>query len=184
MLETDLDIIIKGPTTFVAARYSGTLDNCLWVGLIAASPGHPVIARSIENIIHSLLLGTHADRVALERDLMGNCENPYVADLWKFRSPSADNVFKDCSLGIAYNQILGKTSKSPTSHIGFTAEKGGTSRILLIADNDAGATRLTDLSMNLLVASIQDSSILAMSVQDRSIQKSWAQRKSLQETVA
>jgi hypothetical protein len=182
MLETNLDIIIKSPTTFVAVRSPGLLDNCLWVGFIASTPGHPVIALAIENIIRSLLLGTHTNGVALERDLMGKCANPYVADVWKFRSSNADYVFKDCSLGLSYNQIIGSTNTSPTSPIHLTVEQGGTNRILIKADDDAGATRITDLSMNLLVATTAVG-LSEASLHDRGVKTIRDQRRSRQETV-
>lgn len=183
MLETNLDVIIKSPTTFVAARSSGPLDNCLWVGFLAAAPGHPVIARSIENSIRSLLLGTHTNRVALERDLMGKSANAaHVVDLWKLRSPDADYVFKDCSLGLAYNQILGSSETSPTSTIRLTVDQAGTNRILVMSDDDAGATRLTDLGMNLLVASVAVG-LSDTSLHDRVIKATRDQRQNRQETV-
>jgi hypothetical protein len=182
MLETNLDVIIQSPTTFVTARSPGLLDNCLWVGFIAAAPGHPVIARSIENIIRSLLLGTHTNSMALERDLMGKCANPHVVDVWKFRSPNADYVFKDCSLGLSYNQIFGTSNMSPTSPIRLTVDQGETNRILVMAHDDAGATRLTDLGLNLLVATaavvLSDASL-----RDRGVKTTIDRRQNRQETV-
>lgn len=179
MLETNLDIVLGWPTTFVASRSPGLLDNCLWVGFIAAAPGHPVIARSIENIIRSLLLGMHTNSVALERDLMGNCANPYVAEIWKFRSQKADYLFKDCSLGLAYNQILG--SPSVTSTIKPTTVDGGFQKILLMVHDDAGATRLTDLSANLLVASCNTGGASDISVQQRSMKYIQSRKRGRQE---
>lgn len=129
LLETNLDALIDGESTsnFMAARKPGLVDCCLWTGFVAAAPGHRVIGTAIENVVRAVLLRTAEDAGALERDLMGRSKAPYTTDVWKLRAHSMGDedgndagefVFKDCALGLAWNQVWAKENLLESIHVG------------------------------------------------------------------
>ena len=207
MLETNLDALIDADTSFFAAKSTGIVDSCLWTGLVGAEPGHPVIGRAIENILRALLLRTTEDSVAFERDFMGRSQSPDNTELWKLRAKNdlSEFVFKDCALGVAWNQVLETENPLATIEIGTHMVTGDDRKgnILLVryvsiqtdgcdmnslffiilphhmthsfngcslqmSHQDAGATRITDVERNLLVASTDLSGVTGSTIQQRS----------------
>ena len=107
MLETNLDALIELSTSFLAARKLGLLENCLWNGFVAAEPGHPILARAIENVLRSILLGV-SDSSSLQRLVLSKSRFPYETEIWKLRAVDDpyDYIFGHCGLGVALNQAL------------------------------------------------------------------------------
>lgn len=146
MLETKLDALIQPNTSmFIPRTDDELLENCFWNGILGAEPGHPILARAIENAIRVVLLGTNDDDDANEG------RNPSVeryilessgtardeTEIWKLRAvaaPPEDYVFGGCALGVAANQVLKRRTPVEDFAVGMQpkAMKGGDLLILLV----------------------------------------------------
>jgi len=168
LLEANLDFIWNMGLSFVAsAKYPPAYSGCwlLYSGFVAARPRHPVLALAI-----ALLLETSRWR-------NDNMSDVGIAMLWDSTySQCSDHdeilEFGWCGeyqtrQGSIDEFILGKAFRETYSGASLIQEKGefalfGThsvssseerNLILLMSEGDTGATRLTDVSHNRLVAS-------------------------------
>jgi len=104
MLETNLDLAIGPDIGFMVPQDEpGTPVNrrmCLWNGFIAAAPGHPFLAKTIETVVNNI----RNRFTGVDTDAMF-CPNPEMSMLHAF-----DTLFTagPCILGAMVNKVLGR----------------------------------------------------------------------------
>ncbi|VEU34894.1 unnamed protein product [Pseudo-nitzschia multistriata] len=104
MLETNLDLAIGPDIGFMIPHDEpGTPVNrrmCLWNGFIAAAPGHPFLAKTIETVVNNI----RNRFTGVDTDAMF-CPNPEMSMLHSF-----DTLFTagPCILGAMVNKVLGR----------------------------------------------------------------------------
>uniref|UniRef100_A0A7S4AJP2 Alpha 1,4-glycosyltransferase domain-containing protein n=1 Tax=Pseudo-nitzschia australis TaxID=44445 RepID=A0A7S4AJP2_9STRA len=104
MLETNLDLAIGPDIGFMVPQDEpGTPVNrrmCLWNGFIAAAPGHPFLAKTIETVVNNI----RNRFTSVDTDSMF-CPNPELSMLHSF-----DTLFTagPCILGAMVNKVLGR----------------------------------------------------------------------------
>lgn len=152
MLETNLDALIEPTTSFMVPRDPGLLShNCLWNGLLAAEPGHPLLAKTIERVIRIVLTGSQDDeggatheRFLLHDDSSRSTGGPKheSVDIWKLRTGEAiadQYIYSGCALGVAVNNLLA-ADNSPVKDFDVLGKQplgisdGGDLRILMVRD--------------------------------------------------
>jgi Glycosyltransferase sugar-binding region containing DXD motif len=164
-LEADLDNFITEELSFFIPRdvpldYWPNSNYCLWNGLMGSSPGHPIVAKAIEDIL-STIQNRH-DYNDIERNL---CSYDINAHIWKLRSLPILILTGPCALGMSVNSALGKHDLLSGHVLGWlkTANVSadhqppnyywGDAFTLLVDRYDLGELRFTDVYRNLLIAS-------------------------------
>ena len=163
LLETNLDSLIPPTLSYLVARddgIAGAHDQayCLWNGLLAAAPGHPVMARAIERVVN--LVSSRADVFDMEREM---CQvSGKSAEAWKARLCPLLSLSGPCALGVATNIVLGSSSLLARFDLGWlpfntTGEEFppqyGEGLILKADKSDMEANRISDVDRNVMVAS-------------------------------
>jgi len=163
LLETNLDTFITPTLSFLTARDDGIATAhdqpfCLWNGIIAAAPGHPVIAKAVERLINLVLM--RADLFDMEREM---CRaSGKLAEAWKIRLVPILLVSGPCALGAATNQVIGRNSHLerlelgwiPFNTSGVLFPRAFSEGLLLKNDKfDFEAHRFTDIDRNIMFAS-------------------------------
>ena len=163
LLETNLDSLIPPTLSYLVARddgIAGVHDQayCLWNGLLAAAPGHPVMARAIERVVN--LVSSRADVFDMEREM---CQvSGKSAEAWKARLCPLLSLSGPCALGVATNIVLGSSSLLARFDLGWlpfntTGEEFppqyGEGLILKADKSDMEANRISDVDRNVMVAS-------------------------------
>jgi hypothetical protein len=104
MLESNLDQVIPPNVGFVTAQDEPGQDighrSCLWNGFLASAPGHPFLARTIENVVNNI----RNRFTSVDYDDM-LCPNPVLSV-----SHTVDTLFTcgPCILGASINDVLGR----------------------------------------------------------------------------
>ena len=124
LLETNLDHFIRPGLTFlvprdVVAEYAEEAF-CLWNGLIGAVPGHPIIVRAVERLVNLIL--ERADIQDMERQI---CRKDKDTEVWKIHGHPVLFLSGPCGLGIAMNEVLGRSSLR-SIQTGWTSLVGST----------------------------------------------------------
>ncbi len=123
--------------------------SCLWNGMIAASPGHPFIAKAIEIIVNQIrnrFTGVDIDNMLCPRVAL---DHSHAWDLLFVTGP--------CAIGAAINTVLGRHMQANLAP-GILNTDGATvnipGRSILLSQNkeDMGWHRFTWLDKNLVVA--------------------------------
>jgi hypothetical protein len=151
LLESNLDKAIPPDVAFmVPIDEPGTPVNkrmCLWNGFIAASPGHPYLAKAIETVVNQVR--NRFTSVDVDATF---CPEPELSILHAF-----DTLFTagPCLLGASINRILNRHPQT-----GFVAGEVNSSHrsdvpgrtVILHQDKwDMGAHRFTHLDQNMVV---------------------------------
>jgi len=96
-MDIKLDALIEPNTSFIAPRSDDDLlYNCLTNIFIAAEPGHPILARAIENVLRLLFLGSEAhESESVERFVLESSGNSaiYMTEVWKLRAVESQEVY-------------------------------------------------------------------------------------------
>lgn len=163
LLETNLDSLIPPTLSYLAVRDDGIASGhdqayCLWNGLIAAAPGHPVMARAIERVVN--LVSSRADVFDMEREM---CQiSGKSAEAWKARLCPILTLTGPCALGAATNIALGSSGLLARFDLGWLPfnTRGsefplqyGEGLILKTDKSDMEAHRISDVDRNIMVAS-------------------------------
>jgi hypothetical protein len=129
ILETSLDTLIEPNTSFIAARMDGLTHNCLSNAFFGGEPGHPILARAIENALRSIYMG-----VIDERFVLAHTRSPETVEVWKLRAVGdvEEYAFGGCALGVAVNQVLESQSSVQDLELGRQPFAGGLVNILLV----------------------------------------------------
>lgn len=159
MLETDLDNFIVAGMSFFAPRdvpceYAGEAF-CLWNGIIGSTPGNPIIVRVVERLVN--LIQDRADLYDMEREV---CLHEGVdLSLWKIRAQPLLFLSGPCSIGLAMNEALGRSSLEHLP-IGYVAAANreesndfGDAYVLVGDKYDLGQFRISDSDRNIIFAS-------------------------------
>jgi len=122
---------------------------CLWNGFIAASPGHPVLAKAIETVVNQV----RNRFTSIDVDATF-CPNPELSVLHAY-----DTLFTagPCLLGATLNRVLGRkaqTSFVPGEMAVPTDPYQIPGKIVILKQNkwDMGAHRFTLVEENLVVS--------------------------------
>lgn len=155
MLESNLDVAIPPEVGFmVPIDEPGMNVNhrmCLWNGLIAAAPGHPVLAKAIETVVNQVR--NRFTSVDVDATF---CPNPELSVLHAF-----DTLFSagPCLLGASLNRYLGRNSQQSFEDgklVGEHSLENGSDfgEILILHQDkwDMGSHRFSDVSRNLVIA--------------------------------
>lgn len=173
MLEANLDLAIGPDIGFMVPQDEpGTPVNrrmCLWNGFIAAAPGHPFLAKTIETVVNNI----RNRFTSVDTDNMF-CPHPELSILHAF-----DTLFTagPCMLGAMVNKVLGRHGQTTfeSGEIDLwerskqSALEKGTEfvigvddklskkipgRVVILSQNklDMGSHRFTFLEKNLVVA--------------------------------
>jgi hypothetical protein len=165
-LETDLDSFITTDLSLFVPRdvpldYWPNSNYCLWNGLLGSAPGHPIIAKALEDVVTTIQ--NRHDYYDVEGSLCS--KHPYVA-IWKLRTLPILILTGPCALGMSMNTALGNSDVLAGFEIGWlnahnlsmgyhqpTDYFWGDVMTLLTDRYDIGELRFTDMDRNLLVAS-------------------------------
>ena len=173
LLESNLDQAIDGSIGFLTAQDSPgeTIGHrsCLWNGLMAAAPGHPFLAQTIQNVVNNV----RNRFTSVDYDDM-LCPNPVLSV-----SHTVDTLFTagPCILGASLNDVLQrhrqtgfeygeidlfqneKKAQGDSKHAGVTVDREDPrllipGRSLLLRQNkaDMGSHRFTNDAENLIIA--------------------------------
>lgn len=91
-MDVKLDALIEPNMSFIAPRSDDDiLKNCLSNIFVAAEPGHPILARAIENVMRLLLLGSEAhqdkESESVERFILESSGKAIdETEVWKLRA--------------------------------------------------------------------------------------------------
>lgn len=123
---------------------------CLWNGFIAATPGHPFLAKAIESVVNNI----HRRFTSVDIALM-HCPSPEMSIITSF-SPLF--VAGPCLLGSTINALLGRHRQAQFEAGELPPPKDGIKipgRTIILDQNkyDMGAHRFTFLELNLIVLS-------------------------------
>jgi hypothetical protein len=165
-LDVNLDSFLTNNLSFfvprdVAIDHWPRANYCLWNGLLGAAPGHPIIARAVEDLLNRIL--NRQDYYDMEGSV---CRQNPAAEIWKLRSFPILLVTGPCALGISVNGALGRENLVQGFDLGwlprgtFPENKSilsdsswGDALILSTDKFDMGELRFTDINRNLLIAS-------------------------------
>ena len=164
-LEADLDNFITDDLAFFIPRdvpldYWPNSNYCLWNGLMGSAPGHPIIAKAIEDILWNV--ENRCDYNDVERNL---CSQDINAHIWKLRSLPILILTGPCALGMSVNSALGQPNILSGHALGWLNTENVSSyhhlskyywgdAITLLTDRyDLGELRFVDVDRNLLIAS-------------------------------
>jgi hypothetical protein len=146
----------------VAIDHWPRANYCLWNGLLGAAPGHPIIARAVQDLLNRIL--NRQDYYDIEESV---CRQNPVAEIWKLRSFPILLLTGPCALGISVNGALGRDNLVQGFDLGWLPEvtypvedndvlsdsSWGDALILSTDRFDLGELRFTDINRNLLIAS-------------------------------
>jgi hypothetical protein len=133
------------------------LRMCLWNGFIAAAPGHPFLAKSIETVVNQVR--NRFTSVDVDATF---CPNPEISILHGF-----DTLFTagPCLLGSSINRVLDRNPQTQfvAGEIDSSKEQGAENedssaaipgRTIILQQNkwDMGAHRFTLVDQNMVVA--------------------------------
>jgi len=168
MLSADLDVLIEDNIGFMVPvdepGRSTNAGSCLWNGFLAASPGHPFLARTIQSVVNNVR--NRATSVDIDDMLCPDYIHHRLPDLDLSHSFDLLYLTGPCILGGAINAVLGRHMQT---HIvpgeidiwnntaldsisdEFHSIPG---RTIILSQNksDMGAHRFTYLEKNMLVA--------------------------------
>jgi len=155
LLEGNLDTLIPPSLGFLAPLDTPGEENderiCLWNGFMASAPGHPFVVRAAERTINHIL--DRADMFDMEREV---CLRGKTGDVepWKMRVERGLIMSGPCALGISVNEALGQPSLEGYD-LGWMPSPGveGNSLILKLDKNDLGSFRLSDITLDVIIAS-------------------------------
>jgi len=130
-------------------------EGCLWPGFIAAAPGHPFIAKAIENMVNQV-----RNRYTLVDIDYALCPTPSLSDT------RTEKLFaySSCLLAKSVNSVLNRPLQTPFEPGNVKVQKTKTPQlqelpkfpgrvVILNGDrNDMGGHRLTSTERNLIVA--------------------------------
>jgi Glycosyltransferase sugar-binding region containing DXD motif len=163
LLETNLDSFIPPTLSFFSARDDGVSSEedqqfCLWNGLLASAPGHPIMARAAERVLTLVL--NRADAFDMEQE-MCHFSGPDDAEPWKVRLARVLLLSGPCALGVAVNHVLGKSSLLSRIELGWqpfntsadVPKSFGEGLIIKTDKGDMEAHRITDVDRNIMLAS-------------------------------
>lgn len=150
LLETSLDDAIAPDVGFVVPRDDPGRDlgqqMCLWNGFMAAAPGHPYLAKTIELVVNQI-----RNRFTLMDVDVSFCPGPLL-DI----PHQLDILFVSgpCALGASVNRMLGRHPQAGFS-VGTLDDTGiGVGRTILLQQNlaDLSAHRMTNIEENRILA--------------------------------
>jgi len=172
LLSADLDVAIPGNIGLMTGIDEPGIEfghrYCLWNGFIAAAPGHPIIAKTIEMVVNNIRNRfTSADI----DDML--CPNPVLSVAHAF---DLLHVSGPCIFGAAFNSVLGKHMQSniPVGEIDIWEQEKNSKinatrvtispddqrflisgRTIVLSQNkeDMGSHRFTFLEKNIIVVS-------------------------------
>ena len=165
-LETDLDSFITTDLSLfvprdVALDYWPHSNYCLWNGLMGSAPGHPIIAKAIEDIVTTVQ--NRNDYYDIEGRLCSKHQNVAI---WKLRTLPILILTGPCALGMSMNAALGNIDELGGFELGWLNAYSlsmnshepsdyfwGDVMTLLTDRYDIGELRFTDIDRNILVAS-------------------------------
>jgi hypothetical protein len=170
-LDVNLDSFLTKNLSFfvprdVAIDHWPRANYCLWNGLLGAAPGHPIIARAVQDLLNRIL--NRQDYYDMEGSV---CRQNPEAEIWKLRSFPILLVTGPCALGISVNGALGRDNLVQGFDLGWLPEGAfppveenndndmlsdaswGDTLILSTDRFDLGELRFTDINRNLLIAS-------------------------------
>jgi hypothetical protein len=163
-LDVNLDSFLTNNLSFLVPRdvaidHWPRANYCLWNGLLGAAPGHPIIARAVEDLLNRILnrqddMEGNVSAESSGRDLE-TAELSYTA---------GDGTL--CTRNISVNGALGRDNLVQGFDLGwlprgtFPENKSilsdsswGDALILSTKKFDMGELRFTDINRNLLIAS-------------------------------
>ena len=110
MLDASLDEFVTPSLSFFAPRdvvceYADE-SFCLWNGIIGSAPGHPFMIRAVERVVNIIL--ERADVYDMERDVCRRVGR--TMENWKVRAEPLLLASGPCALGVAVNDVLGRSS--------------------------------------------------------------------------
>jgi hypothetical protein len=164
-LETDLDIFVTTDLSLFIPRdvpldYWPNSNYCLWNGLLGSAPGHPIIAKALEDII------TTIENRHDYYDVEGRLCSKQPVPIWKLRTLPILILTGPCALGMSMNAALGNDDELAGYELGWINTNNlslafhqpfdyfwGDVMTLLTDRYDAGELRFTDKDRNLLIAS-------------------------------
>lgn len=124
--------------------------HCVWNGFLAATPGHPFLAKVIETVVNNI--HQRFTSVDVARTF---CPLPEMSIITSF-SPLF--VAGPCMLGSIMNKVLGRHGQAPIEAGTLSTSNASIEipgRIIILHQNklDMGAHRFTSLEQNLIVLS-------------------------------
>jgi hypothetical protein len=208
LLETNLEAFLEPNLAFFAARDLDLAARSLWTGFIGSEPGHPILGRLIDSILHIVMHGAEED---LERMVLSLSPQPKGTELWKLRAAGRDEcLYGGCALGMAANRILRPDNLLKDFQLGWQSrsKENGDVLILMVrgavigsftvvacklltfrpfftsqmSPDDMGALRFSDLERNILVASTKMIGLDCQSVFKRSTLSLFDRIRERQET--
>jgi len=164
-LDADLDSFITKDLSFFVPRdvpidYWPDSNYCLWNGLLGVAPGHPILAKAIEDVVTTVL--NRVDYYDIEGGL---CSRDHNAEIWKLRTLPILILTGPCALGMSVNAALRNDNLLQGYELGWLQTANISARhepsdhywgnaLTLLADRyDLGELRFTDIDRNLLIAS-------------------------------
>jgi len=134
--------------------------SCLWNGFLAAAPGHPFLARTIEMVVNSIR--NRYTSVDFDDMLCPRSEHHRLPDLDLSHSFDLLYLTGPCIIGAALNDVLGRHMQTqiPVGELNVHNETSiwqtdflpGRTIILGQNKNDMGAHRFNYVEKNMLVA--------------------------------
>jgi len=126
LLESKLDLAIEPDVGFMVPMDEP--EACVWQGFIAATPGHPFLAKAIESVVNQV-----RNRYT-SVDMDGTfCPTPNFKVLHMF-----DVLFTagPCLLGASMNRVLGRHGQTPLEPGELVPESDSGSSFVLVNDNN------------------------------------------------
>mmetsp|Transcript_19621 Transcript_19621/g.30248 ORF Transcript_19621/g.30248 Transcript_19621/m.30248 type:complete len:755 (-) Transcript_19621:44-2308(-) len=152
MLESNLDVSIGPDVGFMVPRDEPGnqvgKQMCAWNGLLAAAPGHSILANAIQNVVNN----ARNRFTSVDMDNMF-CPNPELSILHAF-----DTLFTagPCILGATINEVMGRNRQTQfePGTLPDPQHKLFPGRAIILNQNkwDMGAHRFTLLEENMVVA--------------------------------
>lgn len=175
-LDVDLDMFITNDLSFFVPRdvpldYWPNSNYCLWNGLLGAAPGHPIVAKAIEDVVTTIL--NRDDYYDVEGSL---CSRNLDMHLWKLRTLPILILTGPCALGISVNAALGIDDRLAGHDLGWLRTANVSAHheppdhywgdaLTLLGDRfDLGELRFTDIDRNLMVASTNQDRITGSAI--------------------
>lgn len=176
-LDSNLDHFIPNDLSFFVPRdvpldYWPNSNYCLWNGLLGSSPGNPIVAKAIEDVLNTI--SNRVDYYDLERNL---CSLDPKIEIWKLRTIPILLLTGPCRLGMSVNAVIGSESVVQGFNLGWLNTINVPRQhdppnhfwgdaLLLLADRyDLGELRFTDVDRNLLIASSNQDRIARSAIQ-------------------
>ena len=157
LLESHLDALIPADASFVTALDAPGEElghrSCLWNGFLAAAPGHPFLARTIELVVNNI----RNRFTSIDYDDM-LCPNPVLSI-----SHKVDVLFTSgpCVLGAAINDVLQRHRQTGFEagdwkdlHRSYRSDRMNVGRVIVLNQEkeDMGAHRFTKVDTNQIAA--------------------------------